>query len=252
MGAVFNIETVETQKSAREAFHDMYDQARAEHGYDPYNGTISTTSFAGVRGGPVTESMIEHQSGDLLHDVRKWETFARPLFEETERWSENTTTRVLAFDVPVETIDELRQRGYGFSFGVFDRGMSWSTDVLHTLAKHSSMKDPSLIRSGRGSLTVSQWDVRRIKPEADKKYRLQAGRLVEHFPTQAAASKRLTQLLRDTSQTFKDAAIVAESETVQRTVKRVRVSVEMEVGRRLTSRANPKQIGWAFFIGAAE
>ncbi|SJM48314.1 hypothetical protein [Agrococcus casei] len=242
---------METQKSARDAFDDMYDQARAEHGYVAYNRTISTTSFAGVRGGPVTESMLEHQSGDLPNDVRKWETFARPLFEDTERWSE-TTTHTLTVDVSVETVDQLRGRGYGFPLNLPEHGMWLSVDMLHTLAEHSGMKDPSLIRSGRGSFSVGQWDVQRMKPEADKKFRLQAGRLVEHFATKPAASKRLTQLLRDDSLTFNDASIVAEAETVRRTVKRMRVKIEVEVGRRLKPRENPKQIGWALFIGASE
>ena len=36
------------KKTPQEAFEELSDQARSEYGYDPYNGTISTTDLTSI------------------------------------------------------------------------------------------------------------------------------------------------------------------------------------------------------------
>ena len=60
----------------QEAFRELFDQAVREYGYDPYNGTISTTSLVKVLELPprkdigiFIDELWEHNK------IGKWETF---------------------------------------------------------------------------------------------------------------------------------------------------------------------------------
>lgn len=73
MGAANFDQIVETDQDAKTAYSDAVDQARGEYGYDPYNGTISTTEgFRIVQETPVTLEEAYEIVNRTQDDFSKW------------------------------------------------------------------------------------------------------------------------------------------------------------------------------------
>lgn len=79
MGAC-NFKTLAAGKDLNDAFKNAVDAALYEHGRDNYNGTISTTSLCGIRGGmPRYGTKAFYDAVERLHDkngLQKWDCWA--------------------------------------------------------------------------------------------------------------------------------------------------------------------------------
>lgn len=75
MGSTSFSQTHYTTSDYKQAYNDLVDEARAEYGYDPYNGTISTTSGVTLvpTERPLTEAEATKLSDKRIHNLSKWE-----------------------------------------------------------------------------------------------------------------------------------------------------------------------------------
>ena len=85
MGASSFYDIYRGSATAQEAYAQLVSQAREEHGWDPYNGTISTTGgVSPVPVQPMTVAQAEELAETRIDKLNKWEACeAIPLVAET-------------------------------------------------------------------------------------------------------------------------------------------------------------------------
>lgn len=264
---------VKTQASAVEAYRSETEHATHEHGYDGYNGTISTT--AGVQeftGTPLTEAEASRRAEALIdaHEVEKWGYAGALAVYEPEAKHVRKVTRSIKL-----TGEQLRDNNRRGSLYLALRELIDSITPEGLVREGERMVEHSIVTKPGGFGTeVDAVYKTRVITEATEgtkqtryfitggQYEHRARAWANGFASQAEARAALTEALKGgTPESWGggevEYGIVAESRREngdplvrsRREIISVTVKVEFTLVKKVVA---PKRTGWYLFGIAAE